>query len=158
MSYQQQDKRSKNKRKHDYRTDHRDRRDYNDRDRDYEHQTINDESYSHRTQRYDQGYNNNKRDYQRHNSDLRQSDQQWQQNKLSRSFSGSRNEVRGGNPRHLVFSCNIDHYSMLLKASATRPVEIASFSITDGVRTTPGCVVSAQKNSFILWIFFLFLL
>ncbi len=145
MSHHQQDKRSKNKRKQDYRTDYRDRRDSRDRDRDYERQSTHDGSYSHRSQRYDQEYDNSKKDYQRHTSGLRQSDQQWQQNKLSRSFSGSRNEARGGNPRHLVFSCNIDHYASLAKASATRPVEIASFSITDGVRTTPGSVVSTPK-------------
>ncbi len=137
---------SKNKRRHiNYRDDHRDRRDGFDREREYEHESMNDGSYSQRPQQYDQGYNNGRKDYQRYNNDQRQPDQQWQQNKLSRSFSGSRSDNRGGNPRHLVFACNIDHYSALVKASATKPTEIASFSITDGVRTTPGSVVSSFK-------------
>jgi hypothetical protein len=146
MSINKQHKYPKNKRKHgNYRDDYRDRRDGNDRERDYTHDTMNDGSHYQRPQQYDQGYNNGRNDYQRHNNDLRQSDQQWQQNKLSRSFSGSRTDTsRGGNPRHLVLSCNIDHHATLMKASATKPIEIASFSITDGVRTTPGSVVSTQ--------------
>lgn len=142
MSHKHKHKPYKRKHNNNYRDDYRDRRDGNERDQDYHHNPSNDGSYSQRPQQYDQGYNNGRNDYSRHNNDLRHSDQPWQQNKLSRSFSGSRNDTRAPNPRQLVLSCNIDHHSALLKASVTKPIEIASFSVTDGVRTTPGSVVS----------------